>query len=163
MSDPLSPERFAEIRAEFGPADWPRKIDQLTADLAEMTRCRDNALRALYRDDVETDPHLPDLFADGLHGLYDWEQEPEPDSAPQDLVDRCVQIMQPAFGKLTQQRDAFLIQRDNLRNMVLAECDSIEAEVPGQCEVASRIRGAVDAWHEYTAMTARMVQPDVTL
>lgn len=82
------------------------EITRLRALVAEMTRCRDNALAALYRDDVETDPHMPDLFADGLHGLYDWEDQPEPDSAPQELVDRCVRIVQPAFGKLTQERDS---------------------------------------------------------
>src|SRR5207248_4542559 len=81
------------------------RIAEVEAQLAEMTRCRDSALRALCRDDVETDPHLPDLFADGLRGLYEWDDQPEPDQAPQELVDRCVQIVRPAFGKLTQQHD----------------------------------------------------------
>ena len=117
-------KRIAELIAERnGLAD---RVDTLTAvakgnkrhvtelftdlqkaqrELAEMTRLRDNAVRALNRDDVDTDPHLPDLFADGLHGLYEWETQPEPDQAPAELVDRCVKIAQPALGKLTQQRD----------------------------------------------------------
>lgn len=88
---------------------------RLRADLTEMTRLHGNALAALYRDDIETDPHLPDLFADGLNGLYEWEDQPEPDQAPQELVDRCVRIIKPAFGKLTQERDRLRAELEQAR------------------------------------------------
>lgn len=110
MTPQLDPDRERKIRRNYADTD-PNgtvrtlldEIDRQRAALTEMTHCRDNALRALQRDDIDTDPHLPDLFADGLHGLYEWEDQPQPDQAPQALVDRCVQIVQPAFGKLAQQ------------------------------------------------------------
>lgn len=95
-------------------------IRRLRADLVEMTGLHSNALAALYRDDVETDPHLPDLFADGLHGLYEWEDQPEPDQAPPELVDRCVRIVQPAFGKLTQERDSLSAELEQARAKIRA-------------------------------------------
>jgi hypothetical protein len=78
------------------------EILRLRALVAEMTRCRDNALAALYRDDVETDPHLPSVAADAITGMnFDWDD----DRAVQDIADTVARALQPAFGKLTQERD----------------------------------------------------------
>jgi hypothetical protein len=89
------------------PADAPDPA----ALLAEMTRCRDNALADLYRDDVETDPHLPSVAADAITGMgFDWDD----DRVVQDIADTVASALQPAFGKLTQERDRLRIERDRL-------------------------------------------------
>lgn len=88
-----SPERIAALLADNA---------RLRALAAEMTRCRDNALSALHRDDVETDPHLPSVAADAITGMnFDWDDE----RVVQDIADTVAAALQPAFGKLTQERD----------------------------------------------------------
>lgn len=71
------------------------------AALTEMTHCRDNALRALYRDDVETDIDLEETIAAPFYGPgWDWDAS---DLKP--VVREAADAVRPAFGKLTQERD----------------------------------------------------------
>lgn len=80
------------------------EVEQLRAELAEMTRLRDNALRALHHGDVEIDVHLDELLADGLHGLAEWDTEPS-DQAPDWLINAVVALVRPVLAKATEQRD----------------------------------------------------------
>lgn len=98
-SETLNGEFIAHARA-----DVPVLVDavrRLTAALTEMTHCRDNALRALYRDDVETDIDLEETIAAPFYGPgWDWD---ESDLKP--VVREAADAVRPAFGKLTQERD----------------------------------------------------------
>jgi hypothetical protein len=77
------------------------EIRRLQAALDEMTHCRDNALRALYRDDVDTDIDLEETIAAPFYGPgWDWDE-----AALQAVVKEAAAAVRPAFGKLTQQRD----------------------------------------------------------
>ncbi|MGW5123248.1 hypothetical protein ACWEQ7_04135 [Streptomyces sp. NPDC004069] len=77
------------------------RVTELDAQLAEMTRLRDNALRALHRDDVETDIDLEETIAAPFYGPgWDWDE-----ADLQRVVSEAANAVRPAFGKLTQQRD----------------------------------------------------------
>ncbi|WP_318205353.1 hypothetical protein [Streptomyces sp. SCL15-4] len=76
-------------------------IERLRAELAEMTHLRDNALRALYRDDVNTDIDLEETIAAPFYGPgWDWDE-----ADLQRVAREAAAAVRPAFGKLTQQRD----------------------------------------------------------
>jgi hypothetical protein len=78
-----------------------KERDQALADFAEMTRCRDAAMRALYRDDVETDIDLEETISDPFYGPgWDWDE-----SSLKPVVREAANAVRPAFGKLTQERD----------------------------------------------------------
>lgn len=82
--------------------DLETELDQARAERDEAFRCRDNALRAMRRDDVDVDEDLTDLFDRNLHGLYEWDGD---DAAPDSLVRACVNAVRPVVAKLTEQRD----------------------------------------------------------
>jgi hypothetical protein len=93
------------------------EILRLRALVTEMTRCRDNALAALYRDDVETDPHLPSVAADAITGMnFDWDDE----RVVQDIADTVARALQPEFGKLTQERDKLRAELEQARAKIRA-------------------------------------------
>lgn len=78
------------------------EVRRLSAALTEMTHCRDNALRALYRDDVETDIDLEETIAAPFYGPgWDWDDDGDMGR----VVREAVAAIRPAFGKLTQERD----------------------------------------------------------
>ncbi|MGW5477653.1 hypothetical protein [Streptomyces sp. NPDC004008] len=89
-------------RANLDAAERAQKeIKQLRAQLDEMTRLRDNALRALHRDDVETDIDLEETIAAPFYGPgWDWDE-----NDLQRVVRETAATVRPAFGKLTQERD----------------------------------------------------------
>ncbi|MEU1273035.1 hypothetical protein [Streptomyces sp. NPDC005799] len=157
MTEPLTPTRLDEIdtRAgylhEYGTlTDGPLQADldqlagvdvpamaaelrRLTTALDEMTHLRDNALRALYRDDVDTDIDLEETIAAPFYGPgWDWDEH---DLTP--VVKEAADAVRPAFGKLTQ-------QRDQARDIAVA----LEQETAHQAVQIDRVR----AWaisHEY--------------
>jgi hypothetical protein len=82
-------------------AGWLTPVVELEQQLAEMTRLRDNAVRALYRDDVDTDIDLEETIAAPFYGPgWCWEEH-----EIQPVVREAASAVRPAFGKLTQQRD----------------------------------------------------------
>lgn len=90
-----------EHQAETAAKRQTARIAELEAQLAEMTHLRDNALRALYRDDVELDIDLEETIAAPFYGPgWDWDE-----SDLQPVVREAANAVRPAFGKLTQQRD----------------------------------------------------------
>ena len=99
------------------------EVRRLTADLDEMTHCRDNALRALYRDDVETDIDLEETIAAPFYGPgWDWDGS---DLKP--VVREAADAVRPAFGKLTEERDRLRTELAASRATVLAEvADELE-------------------------------------
>lgn len=89
------------------------EVRRLTAALTEMTHCRDNALRALYRDDVETDIDLEETIAAPFYGPgWDWD---ESDLKP--VVREAADAVRPAFGKLTEERDQLRAESERVRRI----------------------------------------------
>ncbi|MFJ5923877.1 hypothetical protein ACIQF6_14890 [Kitasatospora sp. NPDC092948] len=81
------------------------RVQELEQQLAEMTRCRDAAIRALNRDDIDTDIDVEDTVANPLWGPgWDWEDEHTPRRIARDIAPE----IRPALAKATQQRDAAL-------------------------------------------------------
>ncbi|MFE6500732.1 hypothetical protein [Kitasatospora sp. NPDC057738] len=81
------------------------RVRELTADLAEMTHCRDNAIRALRRDDIDTDLDIEDTIANEMSVQgWDWED----DDAPRTIATILSPVIRPALAKATQQRDEAL-------------------------------------------------------
>lgn len=111
--------------------DVPALVDtvrRLAAALTEMTHCRDNALRALYRDDVETDIDLEETIAAPFYGPgWNWD---ESDLKP--VVREAADAVRPAFGKLTQ-------ERDRLRSELAAEAGQAEVTLDRVQRIASRL------------------------
>lgn len=104
------PEGGRKLRAT-ALRDLVAEAKQLHADLAEMTRCRDNAVRAIDRMDVAIEFHLDEALADGLVGIAEW-NEPEPDHAPKWLIDAVVRVVRPELARLTEQRDQLSAEVD---------------------------------------------------
>lgn len=93
LTDTDVPALLAEIRRQ-------------RAALDEMTHLRDNALRALYRDDVDTDIDLEETIAAPFYGPgWDWDEH---DLQP--VVREAANAVRPAFGKLTQERDRLRVE-----------------------------------------------------
>lgn len=136
-----------------------KRIAELEAQLAEMTRLRDNALRALHRDDVETDIDLEETIAAPFYGPgWDWDERDL-----QRVVREAADAVQPAFGKLTQQRDQarglvteLKAQRERRRmRLVAAEADllnmrgmlspnGLPRRIPDEVEIHERVAPAVE-------------------
>ncbi|MFD5491530.1 hypothetical protein ACFWH4_00975 [Streptomyces sp. NPDC127091] len=97
--DALAGEDVPALLAELAAVRAER--DQAQARLEEMTHLRDNALRALYRDDVEVDIDLEETIAAPFYGPgWDWDE-----GALQPVVREAAAAVRPAFAKLTQQHD----------------------------------------------------------
>lgn len=78
------------------------RVRRLEGQLAEMTHCRDNAIRALHRDDIDTDIDVEEAITEALHGPgWDWEDERTPSLIARDVAPE----IRPALAKATQQRD----------------------------------------------------------
>src|SRR5690348_9437141 len=83
------------------------RVRELEAELAtaeqqtvEMTRCRDAALRALHRDDIETDIDVEEAITNALHGPgWDWEDP----RTPGQIAREVAPAIRPALAKATQQ------------------------------------------------------------
>lgn len=83
------------------------EMAKLRSDLEEMTRCRDNALRALYRDDVETDVDLEETIAAPFYGPgWDWDE-----ADLMRVVREAVAAIRPAFAKLAEECDGLRAER----------------------------------------------------
>ncbi|KDN86725.1 hypothetical protein [Kitasatospora cheerisanensis] len=88
------------------------RIRELATDLTEMTHCRDAALRALHRDDIDTDIDVEDTIANALWGPgWDWEDERTPRLIARDVASE----IRPALAKTTQQRDQALARVRELK------------------------------------------------
>lgn len=126
------------------------EVRRLSAALTEMTHCRDNALRALYRDDVETDIDLEETIAAPFYGPgWDWDAS---DLKP--VVREAVAAIRPAFGKLTQ-------ERDRLR----AEHAAFEMLAPQQCPAGLHADWLVDSeyahacpWCQIESLRAQLAE-----
>ncbi|MCX4596153.1 hypothetical protein OG819_42830 [Streptomyces sp. NBC_01549] len=131
------------------------EVRRLTAALDEMTHCRDNALRALYRDDVDTDIDLEETIAAPFYGPgWDWDE-----SDLQRVVREAAAAVRPAFGKLTQQRDKVRDQVADLEG-VLTQIRHLHKDSPmGPCPVcidADAIAAGGDGLMSYPCPTARL-------
>jgi hypothetical protein len=129
------------------------EIRRLRAELEEMARLRGNSLRALYRDDVETDIDLEETIGAPFYGPgWDWDDE-----VLQSVVREAAEAVRPAFGKLTQQRDEARTALEQIRHLhkdspmgpcpVCIDADAAAAGgdglVPYPCPTA-RLAGAQD-------------------
>jgi hypothetical protein len=122
------------------------EVRRLRPALDEMTHCRDNALAALYRDDVETDIDLEETIADPFHGPgWDWDE-----SDLKLVVREAADAVRPAFGKLTE-------ERDRLRN----ELAAVAAFLDEQERAARLFELPTPAWVE--AVRAASVPPAAPL
>lgn len=131
------------------------EVHRLTAALDEMTHCRDNALRALYRDDVDTDIDLEETIAAPFYGPgWDWDE-----SDLQRVVREAAAAVRPAFGKLTQQRDKVRDQVADLEG-VLTQIRHLHKDSPmGPCPVcidADALVAGGDGLVPYPCPTGRL-------
>lgn len=91
-----------------------KEVRRLRPALDEMIHCRDNALRALYRDDVETDIDLEETIAAPFYGPgWNWDGS---DLKP--VVREAAEAVRPAFGKLTEERDRLRAELESVRRIV---------------------------------------------
>lgn len=94
------------------------EVRRLNAELAEMTRCRDAAIRALHRDDIETDIDIEETITNALHGPgWDWEDERTPDRIARDVAP----AVRPALAKATQQLAAIAALADRWDNALAVD------------------------------------------
>lgn len=152
----FTPEHQADRARQDVPALIARvrhleaRTTKADADLTEMTHCRDNAIRALRRDDIDTDLDIEDVIANELAGQgWDWED----DDAPRNIAELLAPAIRPALAKATQQRDQALARVRELEQQlaaVRAVCDQAEHQatrwqdplpVPGW---VSDVRAALD-------------------
>lgn len=121
---------LAILQAERGQADGI--IRRLRAALDEMTRCRDNALRALYRDDVETDIDLEEEIAAPFYGPgWNWDE-----GALTPVVREAAAAVRPAFAKLTQERDRLRAELEQARGTEPAVGPTPCGPTPQECDGA---------------------------
>lgn len=72
------------------------ELDQLREDLAEALRHREVAIRQTVHADQSIEPiDLEGVLNDALFGLYEWDGENGPDSAPDLLINRIVATVRP--------------------------------------------------------------------
>lgn len=99
----------ASLRAE---------LEQARQQTIEMTRCRDAALRALHRDDIETDIDIEDTITNALHGPgWDWEDERTPTLIAREVAP----AIRPALAKATQQLAAVSALADRWDNALAVD------------------------------------------
>lgn len=114
-----------ETRAKVGGWLLPHLADEaekLRAALDEMTHCRDNALRSLHRDDVETDIDLEETIATPFYGPgWDWDE-----ADLMTVVREAVNAIRPAFGKLTEERDTLRTRLAELEPYAPTGYDPVE-------------------------------------
>jgi hypothetical protein len=132
------------------------ELDQLRASLAEMTRCRDAAIRQARRDDIDVEPHLDDLFADGLHGLYEWTDQPQPDAAPDLLVNTCVALIRPVLAKLTEQRDQARAELATAQHAAFHKAADVLDDIASKQDCFDDQQSQADA--EHTRSSARAIR-----
>jgi hypothetical protein len=121
-------------------AGWLTPVVELEQQLAEMTHLRDNALRALYRDDVDTDIDLDETIAAPFYGPgWDWDE-----SDLQPVVREAASAVRPAFGKLTQQRDRARARVAELE----AELKKYVGAEPAIAEEMAELGRRLDAVHD---------------
>ncbi len=153
--------RLAEIRSRDalkGGGAAGATMTQADADrrtllrlLAEMTLCRDNAVRHAEREDVEIEFHLDEQLRDGLAGVAEWLDSPEPDHAPDWLIDAVVRVVRPELARLTEQRDAFAgalnaaTSQFGLTFQQLADADE-DKPTPELIEAGRKVRGQICDW-----------------
>lgn len=132
------------------------EVRRLSAALTEMTHCRDNALRALYRDDVETDIDLEETIAAPFYGPgWDWD---EADLKP--VVREAADAVRPAFGKLTQERDR--LRADAAAELLpgweaVYEPGNVSDYLIGYMNDQDAATGAAEAWlRSQSEMTGRL-------
>lgn len=93
------------------------RVAKLTADLDEMTHCRDNAIRALHRDDIETDIDVEQTITDALCGPgWDWEDDRTPSMIACDVAP----AIRPALAKACEQRNQALARVAELERQLAA-------------------------------------------
>jgi hypothetical protein len=108
----------AQLAAEHKRDEALAELARLQAELAEMTSCRDAALRALHRDGIETDIDVEEAIANALHGPgWDWEDERTPGRIARDVAP----AVRPALAKATQQLAAIAALADRWDNALAVD------------------------------------------
>lgn len=94
------------------------ELEVARIDLAEMTRCRDAALRALHRDDIETDIDVEEAITNALHGPgWDWDDERTPSLIAREVAP----VIRPALAKAAQQLAAVNALADRWDNALAVD------------------------------------------
>lgn len=123
VSEDRANKLIDDVIAEAAP-----EVAALRASLEEMTRCRDNALRALYRDDVETDVDLEETIAAPFYGPgWDWDE-----ADLMRVVREAVAAVRPPFAKLTEERDGLREERHSTNEAlddVVRELQMLRAQI----------------------------------
>ena len=163
MTGPLTDQQLDEIAAHVPNCRYgceacetfPALVDEirrLRGELAEMTHCRDNAIRAAERADQPIEFDLDQELRDGLEGIAEWPDGT--DLAPDWLINAVARIVRPELARLTEQRDhlvsAFDKLSDQMGELVQAaqgERGRYVAENQRLREEADRLRAAWEsAW-----------------
>ena len=109
---------YIDALAAVAAAEVQPELDRLQAEVAEMTRCRDAAIRALHRDGIETDIDVEEAIANALHGPgWDWEDERTPGRIARDVAP----AVRPALAKATQQLSAVAALADRWDNALAVD------------------------------------------
>jgi hypothetical protein len=132
-------------------------VERLRAELAEMTRCRDAAIRQARRDDIDVEPHLDDLFADGL---YEWPDQPQPDAAPASLVNTCVALIRPVLAKLTEQRDQTRAELANAQHAAFHKAADVLDDIASKQDCFDDEQSQTDAEHTRGSARALRIYAD---
>lgn len=136
--------RRIELQAERDRAvarwhDEHQRAETAEAALAEMTLCRDNAIRAAERADQPIEFHLDEQLRDGLAGIAEWEHPGEPDQAPDWLIDAVVRVVRPELARLASKLAAAESGLSNAMGAWENEAEALEAE---RDELRARIGNA---------------------
>jgi len=139
----------------------------LAEKLAEMTQCRDAAVRLAEREHVEIEFDLDGNLRDGLVGIAEWEHPGEPDHAPDWLIDAVVRVVRPKLARLTERCDGALGLIDASAGMFGATREQLlaadeEHPTPELIEVGRKVRDQITAWlAEHDTEATNGANPDV--
>ncbi|MCX4752922.1 hypothetical protein [Kitasatospora purpeofusca] len=133
------------------------EVRRLQADRDEMAHLRDAALRALHRDDIDTNLDVERAIADNLCGPGWWD-----DDTPSKVARELTPVIRPALAKATQQRDQALARVRELETQ-LTKYVALDLEEPDGRISATCPDAALDAYRaEVLAEGAALIRDQVT-
>ena len=122
----FAPTAAAILLAEKDVPDLAAEVKRLRDDLAEMTRCRDAAVRLAEREDTAIEFHLEDRLRDGLVGMASW-PGPVPDHPPDWLILAVARIVRPELARLTAELAKYIGWEPTVREEYEHACGQVDA------------------------------------